>query len=430
MNYEKKYKEALERARAKYAMKDQPIHQDLADIFPELAESETKRMIQYFKDLAPFDKADVLYSKYGFSHKDAIDWLEKQSEHANFLNKIQIGDKVTRNEDGVLVNLSQLNRVAKKDEKQGEQKVEPKFKVGDVVTNKKSKDTVKIVQILHDSYCYSGWDGASTVHSDFSISEQESWELVKQDSTEESCKNSDDIITEEKESTEYKKGFECGKQIVLKYPEDFGLCKKPAWSEEDENIIKELINDFEDILGTANGIDKKTHGYSIEKLKEQIDWLKSLKDRVQPKQEWSEDDIKKISWILAALQNSTMRNSSLKKENEDAENWLKSLIPQKNNWERVTKEIYFKEPVLVRRKDKSDSWEGYRVCNDYTLNPQTDECYIRIKDINNQKHWKPTEEQMKVLNEVINFAADHGTMRWNDYIYNVLKGLREQLKKL
>ena len=46
--------------------------------------------------------------------------FEKQSEHTNFLNKIQIGDKVTRNEDGVLVNLSQLNRVAKKDEKQGE----------------------------------------------------------------------------------------------------------------------------------------------------------------------------------------------------------------------------------------------------------------------------------------------------------------------
>ena len=51
---------------------------------------------------------------------NAISWLEKQGEHANFRNKIQIGDKVTRNEDGVLVNLSQLNRVAKKDEKQGE----------------------------------------------------------------------------------------------------------------------------------------------------------------------------------------------------------------------------------------------------------------------------------------------------------------------
>jgi len=53
-----------------------------------------------------------------------------------------------------------------------------------------------------------------------------------------------------------------------------------------------------------------------------------------------------------------------------------------------------------------------------------------LKSFRTQSHWKPTDEQMKVLNEVINFAADHGTMRWNDYIYNVLKSLREQLKKL
>lgn len=53
-----------------------------------------------------------------------------------------------------------------------------------------------------------------------------------------------------------------------------------------------------------------------------------------------------------------------------------------------------------------------------------------LKSLRPQSTWKPTEQQMKVLNEVINFAADHGTMRWNDYIYNVLKGLREQLKKL
>lgn len=49
-------------------------------IFPELKESEDEMMIQYFKDLAPFDKADELYEKYGFSHKDAIAWLEKQGE--------------------------------------------------------------------------------------------------------------------------------------------------------------------------------------------------------------------------------------------------------------------------------------------------------------------------------------------------------------
>ena len=89
-------------------------------IFPELKESDDELMIQYFKDLAPFDNADELYEKYGFSHKDAIAWLEKQCGHSKFINGIQVMDKVTRNEDGVLVNLSQLNRVANK---QGEQKL-------------------------------------------------------------------------------------------------------------------------------------------------------------------------------------------------------------------------------------------------------------------------------------------------------------------
>ena len=74
----KAYDEAIEIARAKYAMKDQPTHQDLVDIFPELAESKNEKMIQYFKDLAPFDKAEELYEKYGFSHKDALAWLEKR----------------------------------------------------------------------------------------------------------------------------------------------------------------------------------------------------------------------------------------------------------------------------------------------------------------------------------------------------------------
>ena len=68
-----------------------------------------------------------------FTKKEFIAWIEKQGEHANFLSKIQVGDKVTRNEAGILVNISQLNRIAKSAKRQGEQKssdrVEPKFKV-------------------------------------------------------------------------------------------------------------------------------------------------------------------------------------------------------------------------------------------------------------------------------------------------------------
>jgi len=86
-------------------------------LLPELKEGEDGRIIRWIrkeleaKYLTGNEVDDVIADK-------AFAWLKKQGEHANFRNKIQIGDKVTRNEDGVLVNLSQLNRVAKK---QGEQ---------------------------------------------------------------------------------------------------------------------------------------------------------------------------------------------------------------------------------------------------------------------------------------------------------------------
>ena len=83
----------------------------VADVFPELKESEDekwipKEIIKYLKEKGDFRSCWIA-------------WLEKQGVHAKFINGIQVGDKVTRNEYGVLVNLSQLNRVANK---QGEQK--------------------------------------------------------------------------------------------------------------------------------------------------------------------------------------------------------------------------------------------------------------------------------------------------------------------
>lgn len=86
--------------------------------FPELKESDDEKIRKEIKAFIKSRGSQITQSKTD----GWLAWLEKQGEHANFCNKIQIGDKVTRNEDGVLVNLSQLKRVAKKDEKQGEQK--------------------------------------------------------------------------------------------------------------------------------------------------------------------------------------------------------------------------------------------------------------------------------------------------------------------
>ena len=120
MDYEKKYKEALEWARKVMQGKVGFVLDEVLEKFPELKENEDERIRKALLALVEWSKS---YSASGITvneAKEMISWLEKQAEHANFRNKIQIGDKVTRNKAGVLVNLSQLNRVAKIDEKQGE----------------------------------------------------------------------------------------------------------------------------------------------------------------------------------------------------------------------------------------------------------------------------------------------------------------------
>jgi len=112
--YEEKYNEALERAKTLYENANGMILKKWVEqVFPELAESEDERIRKSLIDMLKNDEKCYLKE---------IAWLEKQGEHANFRNKIQIGDKVTRNEGGVLVNISQLNRVAKERKKQGETK--------------------------------------------------------------------------------------------------------------------------------------------------------------------------------------------------------------------------------------------------------------------------------------------------------------------
>mgnify|MGYP006873028368 CR=1 FL=1 len=126
----KAYDEAIEKAR-----KIQKYSSDLAEkkrmeeLFPELKESEDERIrkdiMEFIKrnksPLAPVPSDDCLDMW--------IAWLEKQGSHQKFRDSIQIGDEVTRNQDGVLVNLSQLQRVAKKGEQNATKRSEKDEKV-------------------------------------------------------------------------------------------------------------------------------------------------------------------------------------------------------------------------------------------------------------------------------------------------------------
>ena len=114
MDYEKKYKEALSRAKdchvnKKFSELDDSAQQLCEYIFPELKESKDERTRKALIELVK-QSAEILNKK---NQESMLAWLEKQGEHAKFRNNIQIGDNVTRNQAGMLVNLSQLERVAK-----------------------------------------------------------------------------------------------------------------------------------------------------------------------------------------------------------------------------------------------------------------------------------------------------------------------------
>ena len=188
--------------------------------------------------------------------------------------------------------LQYINTEIEKQGKKPADKVEPIFRVGDYIRNKKTDDKVLIEQLdmATKAYCYVNYDGAAVNHSDFPFAKQDEWELLgnkvaEQKLAEDSAKVSESSI-EEKDMTEYKKGFECGKQRVLKYPEDFGLCKKPDYKfkigdwiiNHQTGLIKHIKNvllcgingiyEFESSSMPIDYVDNAFHLWSIEDAKD------------------------------------------------------------------------------------------------------------------------------------------------------------------
>lgn len=141
--------------------------------------------------------------------------------------------------------------------------------------------------------------------------------------------------------------------------------KMRKWSEEDEKRVHRI----------SNFIWKNRKGDTDEiyQQEQDVNWIKSLKGRVRPKQEWSKEDETKMRAALAFIKSEFPKEGN-EEIMEDTIEWLKSLRPQ--------------------------------------------------------KQWKPSEEQIKILNEILNFAANHESPYWNDYIFGTLNNLIRQLKKL
>ena len=86
MNYEKAYKEALERAKQSLTYPDYPGFMRVDVIFPELAESEDEKIRKSLIDLI---KGITSWNYFlGISREQMIAWLEKQGEQKSSWNEI------------------------------------------------------------------------------------------------------------------------------------------------------------------------------------------------------------------------------------------------------------------------------------------------------------------------------------------------------
>jgi hypothetical protein len=94
------------------------------------------------------------------------------------------------------------------------------------------------------------------------------------------------------------------------------MYDKPAWNEKDEKEYKYVLKFVDNVLNNCG--NKKDY----EHCKRCYDWLKSLKNRVQPKQEWSEEDREMFGYALDMIEWYSGKNEDKSRLVSD---WLKSL---------------------------------------------------------------------------------------------------------
>lgn len=87
--------------------------------------------------------------------------------------------------------------------------------------------------------------------------------------------------------------------------------QKSAWGKEDAVIVNSILSciehcKIEDIEAQYNG----NHNVDPKRYESMSNWIKELKDRVQPqpKQEWSEDDIEMIDYVASILNSNFNEN--------------------------------------------------------------------------------------------------------------------------
>lgn len=249
------------------------------------------------------------------------------------------------------------------------------------------------------------------------------------------------------------------------------IAFNPAeWNEEDESWFKEI-----ELMALSFSNDDSYR-------KKFFDWFKSLKERVQPqlKQKWSEDDEKKIMWLVRLISTGGFRELDSDKmpcSRSELLDWLKSIKPQpKQEWseedERIRKYIIwhlghtrtYPDNSINSHVEEAIAWlENQSIKNmekdiepkfmvgdtirlknseaEYTITNIHDRCYygkgwsldIEKTDASDdwelvnskQSCWKPTNEQMIAFRLLLDYNI--GVFDYKNYM--TVQSLYEDLQK-
>ena len=315
----------------------------LDTIIPELKESEDERirkMLIYQMERwheAALENNAVQDIK---DSADAITWLEKQGEKEKFIEK-ELGCIHGYREEA-LRRLQELEK-QKEPEDKGEisdgtqahvDKVEPRFHEGDWVVVSTTKGD-RVVQIASVEYFKNGHPSYITTEGRWFGNGIKARLLTDKDVETTTIPESRVIVSKNKSWSEED---EQNLNAALSYINDehlrrwlkdniYNKYEKPTWSEKDEKLLKLSL---ENLTELKNRFDEE-YG----KVGDCINWLKSIKDRIQPKQEWSEEDEAMFQGVIETEQYMldvvygrkifAVGNEDIKEECTKELSWLNSI---------------------------------------------------------------------------------------------------------
>ena len=142
---------------------------------------------------------------------------------------------------------------------------------------------------------------------------------------------------------------------------------------------------------------------------------------VEQKHAWSEEDEKKLNYLIALLQNSTMTNVALSATNEGIEDFLKSL---KNRVQPQPQQEWSKEDEMMWSsvlQDLQNIKDDNPIVN---IAPEIN----WLKSIKDRYTWKPSSEQIEAIRLARSFVVDDFSEK--STLSDILVELEKQLKEL